>query len=168
MAIISAFGLIVFIGLRKRYLLISCVAMSCAFMAFLSFYYALYNPTYTDREMLIDLGKQTNNGMLINGTGLSLYNYCKSPANVYDHYKGAGYDYDTMWKSMVDACYEYDELYYVGYYEDNEWNVSRLMERLDNTGYSFEEIARYRRAYGAASQWDHTEDQILYKKVCRP
>lgn len=165
-AIISAIGIWTGYLFHKRKLLLMAYLSSCVLMIGMSVYYSLYKPTYKDRDLMIDLGNTTSNGMVINGCGFNLYNLCECPASIYDHYKGTGFNYETMYESMINACFEYEDLYYIGDEADNEWNVSGLNERLADTPYEFVEIKTYERVYGRI--WGiRDSNQVLCKKVIR-
>lgn len=166
-SLITALVMWVCIFLKNYKIMIIPWIFTLGIMCSMSFYYALYNPTYADQALMEDLAKETSDGMIINGVGFSLYNLCESPASIYDHYKGQGYDYNTMYQTMIDACYEYDDLYYIGYALDNEWNVSGINELLKDTPYEFVEVKVYLREYGFKEPGDHYFDEILYKKVLR-
>lgn len=137
--------------------------MTLGIMCFMSYYYALYNPTYSDRELMKDLGNETSDGMVINGVEFNLYNLCESPANNYDYYKGEGYDYETVYQSMIDACYEYDDLYYIEHISNKE----DMDELLKDTPYEFIEVKVYSREYGRTEPGNHDSDVVLCKKVLR-
>jgi hypothetical protein len=111
--------------------------------------YVYMNLTYDDRTMLMDIGKTTENGRVINVTGYSLYNYCECPASIYDHYKGVGYDYKTMYADILETVENSDVLYWVGYSDDSsEWNPKYVNENiLVDTDYEFVPIKKYSRHY---------------------
>lgn len=99
--------------------------------------------------------------------GFNLYNLCESPANIYDHYKGEGDDYKTMYQSMISECYEYDNLYYIGYVSSGGWNVEGINELLKDTPYEFIEVKVYSREYGVDDKESHDSSEMLCKKVLR-
>ncbi|MDE6845451.1 MAG: glycosyltransferase family 39 protein, partial [Lachnospiraceae bacterium] len=151
---------------KKKIVIIPWV-MTLGIMCSMSFYYALYNPTYSDRELMKDLGRETSDGMVISGVGFNLYNLCESPANIYDYYKGEGCDENTMYQSMIDACYEYDDLYYIGYALGDVRTVDILNELLKDTPYEFVGVKVYPREYERVESGSHDSDMVLCKKVLR-
>lgn len=147
---------------KKRVMIVPWI-MTLGIMSSMSFYYALYKPTYLDQELMKDLGRETADGMVINCGGFNLYNLCEPPVNLYDYYKGEGYDLETMHQSVVDACYEYDELYYIGYVS----TIEDINEWVKDTQYKFIELKVYSREYGREEPGSHDSDLILCQKVLR-
>lgn len=159
---VSAFCLLISIFTQKKNVIYVSGILSGIFLFVLSINYVLLNPTFTDKTLMQDLGMETNNGMVISGVGFNLYNMCEAPANSYDNYKGMEYNGDTMWQSIVNACYEYDELYFIG----GANFVQKANERLIETPYNFEVEKVYSRVYRYSEKEDYP-DQILYKKHIR-
>lgn len=157
----------IWILFNKKKIMIVPWIMTLGLMCSMSFYYVFYHPTYSERELMKDLGRETSDGMVINGVGFNLYNMCESPANGYDHYKGEGYDDNTMYQSVIDACYEYDDLYYIGYVSRGGRRVDGINEVLKDTPYEFIEVKVYSREYGKIEPESGDWDEMLCKKVLR-
>lgn len=147
--------LLCLISKDRRYLILS-YAGSLIVMCVFIYNMILHNPTYTFRDMMIDLGETTENGALVEGAGANLYNYCTTPVAFYDHYKGAGHDFDTMYQSFVEACYSIDDLYILSGGID-EWN-----ERIQSTPFEFIALKKYPLEYYKYTP--HDSDMILYIK----
>lgn len=148
-------------SLKRRWIYIGfCITMM--FMSYASVKYVLWNPTYTFRDNMVDIGETTENGAVINGIGL--YNQCIMPASIFDKYRGVGYDYDTMYAGMLDAVEQYDTLYYLGKTDlENEWSITKLNKLLEGSSYQFVPVKTYSNEWWAHKP--HDEDWILYVKT---
>lgn len=155
--------------LKRNYsTLIVPIALSAVVLPTMSIYYTYYQPTFIDKEMMIDLGEVTSDGFLLNGAGFNLYNSCRALTSIYDHYKGEEYNYDTMYAEMIQACYDYEDLYYIGDSDEaSEWNVAHLNELLKDTPFIFKEVKQYPRAFYIHDVGSHDSDQTLWKKTNR-
>ncbi|MBP3420766.1 MAG: hypothetical protein J6K37_00675 [Lachnospiraceae bacterium] len=132
-------------------------------------YYGFSSPSYDMSNMMIDIGERTNHGVLLNGLCFSLYNDCTDLVNIYDHYKGKGYDFSYVTDEMKKAVYEQDELYCV--FTSNqigEWCISYLNDNLfADTPYMFVEVTTYTSSYTDDPGWQDMYNLGLYKKVER-
>lgn len=132
-------------------------------------YYGFSSPSYDMSRMMTDIGEKTQNGVVLNGLCFSLYNECTYPVNIYDHYKGKGYDFSYVTDEMKKAVYEQDELYCV--FTSNqigEWCISYLNDNLfADTPYMFVEVATYTSSYTDDPGWQDMYNMGLYKKVER-
>lgn len=136
-------------------------SVSMIFCITASGYYTLFHRSYAESEMMKDIGECTQNGIVINGLCFSLYNECQSPVNIYDHYRGRGYDFDYVRETIRQSVYEYDELYCVfSLTVGDEWNVPTINDTLlADTPYQFELIREYQIDY---TEYPYPEDVGLY------
>lgn len=148
--------------LRKERLLLLTLGIYFTSMTALSAKYVYAAPTYEYREICKDIGSIAGDSVTIGGwpVGFSLYNRTVPLVSTYDHYKGSGYDENYVQERIVQVTHDYDEVYWIGYAEENFADIYRGMD----DEYEYELVKIYPRSY-CDYQKPGNADIALYKKV---
>ena len=148
-SIFTAFCLFLILITNRKKIFYLAFSISMIFCVTASSYYTLFHRSYAESEMMKDIGERTQDGIVINGLCFSLYNKCQYPVNIYDHYRGRGYDFDYVRETIQQSVYEYDELYCVfSLTIGDEWNVPTINDTLlADTPYQFELVKEYQIDY---------------------
>lgn len=165
--LLCCFVSLILLYINKTVWLVGPAIVSSCFGLFLCCYFSFTNVTYDMKDMLTDIGEQTEDGILLNGLCFSLYNKCTYPINIYDHYRGVGYDWDYVLHGFHDAVYDENPVYcIVTANQIGEWCISYMNENIyGDTPYYFEEIKTYEPRYADDPYFKEMYYMGLYKRV---
>lgn len=151
--------------LRKKQLLLLTFGIYFTSMTVFSAKYVYVDPAYEYREICKDIGNVVGDSVTIGGwpVGFSLYNQTVPLVSTYDHYKGSGYDENYVQERIVEVSHEYDEVYWIGYAEEN---FAEIYSGMDDE-YEYKLVKIYPRSY-CCDQKPGNADIALYKKCQKP